>query len=184
MPRNLRRKVLDEGERDGGSWHYCRGLLNYRRGEIAVKPSQKYDFYDHARKDMLYSYNSMEKNRPRAPVFATNIAKTYRKLGQKKNEMRFLNNALKLFPDYADLYTEYGLLYYFDNDFKNAKEKLLKANELHNGKSSEVIYFLGLTSLEAGSIAEAKKYAKQANDMGYPLKGLSERIARYEQNKE
>ena len=61
-----------------------------------------------------------------------------------------------------------------------AKEKLLKANELTGGKSSQVLYFLGLNALKLNQVADAKYYAKEAKKLGYPLAGLQKKIEELE----
>jgi len=185
LPANQRETWRLIGEKYGGAWHYCGGLIYFRRAEISIKKWEKEKNYDKAAREMAFSFGRMKKKpgdkTSWAPMMATDIARARRKLGETEEAIKMLNSALRYNPKYLEAHVEYGLLHYHNGRFENAKASFMKANELAGGASSQIIYFLGLASLELGEIEEAKKYELEAAKKGYPLKGLKNKIEVYEQ---
>jgi tetratricopeptide (TPR) repeat protein len=159
-----------------GPWHYCGGLIRIQRGELTLDPVEREKRFRHGISDIMYTYTKTDKTNPRSAEMAAGLARGYRDLGETKKAKKYLDEALKYHPDYAGAYTMYAMLYYDEGNYKTAKDYLLKADKAGKGKSSEVIYFLGLASLKLDQLDEARKYAEQAADMGYPLTGLQDKL--------
>jgi hypothetical protein len=59
-----------------------------------------------------------------------------------------------------------------------AREALEAGIEALDGRSAELHYVLGLVLVELGDYPGATQHARTAYDMGYPLPGLRDRLAR------
>ena len=70
----------------------------------------------------------------------------------------------------------YGLVYYDREDYAKAKDYFKIAQDV--GKDGQISYFLGLTAFKMGDYANARHYSAEAKELGYPLKGLDNMLAR------
>lgn len=176
LPKNEREKWRLIGERNGGAWHYCGGLVKLRRAELALNVKEKERNYRDGISAVKFSYNLIDLMKPMAADMAIAIARGYRGLHEIEKAKKYLDVAIRNHPNKTKIYSLYGLIYFDAGNYEAAKEVLLKGNEVAKGRDSEILYFLGLVSIELGEIDEAKEYAYEAYKLGYPLKGLKEKL--------
>jgi Tfp pilus assembly protein PilF len=74
-----------------------------------------------------------------------------------------------------------GLIHYDNKDYDNAQAYFEKANKAAGGRSPQAVYFLGLVAYKQGDRESATKYAAQAEQLGYPLSGLRNLLAKSEE---
>lgn len=166
-----------------GGWHYCGGAVRIRRAEQSIDRKEQEYLFKLGIEDVLYSYTRIDHSNFWAAEMGTTIAKAYRGLKNRKKAFEYLDQVLKNHPNYEPAHTLYGLTYYKDGQYILAKDHFLRANEITNGHSAQITYFLGLTSLKLGDLENAKKYSADAQQLGYPLKGLENMIAKTERTK-
>jgi tetratricopeptide (TPR) repeat protein len=176
IPAREREAWMELGEENGGAWHYCAGLIHIKRAEFAISSEEKEKELIAAKGAILFSYNRIEKDKPWAADMSVALARVYRKMGLREESEKVLKSILNYHPKHPGIYNEYGMYYFDAKEYQKSKEMFLKANEIAKGRSSEIIYFLGLVSLELGELDEALKYQNEASKLGYPLKGLLKKI--------
>jgi tetratricopeptide (TPR) repeat protein len=91
--------------------------------------------------------------------------------------IRNYNSALKLNPEYAEVYFNLGAVYYKQGLQKQAEEAFLKTIELQPG-FGRAHYSLGFVYLEQRKFDLAKKHADLATEYGVPYKTLKEKLAK------
>jgi tetratricopeptide (TPR) repeat protein len=64
------------------------------------------------------------------------------------------------------------------NRYGDALKVLEKADQVSDGKSAEIPYFLGLVLFDLKRYDEARENARRAYSLGYPLPGLANKLAR------
>lgn len=159
-----------------GIWHYCTGLIKIQRAELGIYPVDPADFVKDAMKDLMYSYERISKSDPWASEMAVTVARGYRLQGNLEKASEHLEIARRLRPDYSKTYAVMSMLHFDRKDYDQAVEVLEEGNEATGGTSPELHYFLGLAYFKAHRYEEAKKQARIAEGLGYPLSGLKRMI--------
>ncbi len=171
------------GDRNGGAWHYCAGITHLDRAMAAASSAKRERLYRGAIADVMFSYDRTEVSSPWWAMYSVAIARAYRGLKEYDTAIRFLEEVIKHHPQRINAYTLLGLIYKDKKDIVAAKKIFLQGNEIADEKSSEILYMLGLLSIDIGEVDEAKKYADQAAKLGYPLTGLDRKIKKFEASK-
>jgi len=168
------------GNKNGGAWHYCGGLVWLERAQAAVKDWKKEEGYQAALGAARFSLDRNEPTSPWSSMYLILMGRAYRGLKDYPSAIKVLQAAMSNHPNQSNSYIILSLVYQDMKKYKLAKKSLLRGLKHAKGKKSEIIYILGHVSLELGEINKAKDYAKQAVALGYPLKGLSKKIEKYE----
>ena len=168
----------------GGAWHYCEAPIQINRALLAQNPVVRKKHYDSAVSAALWSYIRTSNDKPWKAEMGTTLARAYRGTGDIKNAEKYSKEVIHYFPGYVDAYSVLSLIYKDSNDNVAAKEILVRGNKVAKEKSAEILYFLGLISLDLGEVEEAKIYAEKATLLGYPLSGLNERIKRLKKSED
>ncbi len=175
-----KKKWFNYGGNNGGLWHFCEGLIKIRRAEMEFRRFRKNDYYKEAIKDIQYGYKLIPRSNLWSAQMGVSLARVYRGLEEPKKAKKQLEDVLNHHPANAQAYVLMSMLYFDKKNYKTAQRYLLKGNTANKGASSEILYFLGFASLKMGKIADAKKYAQDAINLGYPLKGLIQKIEKFE----
>ncbi|MBE9490935.1 MAG: hypothetical protein IMY67_11615 [Bacteroidetes bacterium] len=170
------------GDKNGGAWHYCSGLTKLDRAKIATDPNKREQLFRAAHYAAKFSLDRTDTSSPWAAMFLIHMARAHRGLEEYDKGIKLLEVVFKKHPDNTNAYSLASLIYKDQKKFKKARDILLQGDEIAKGNSAEIKYFLGLVSIDLKEIVEAKKYAKQAAKLGYPLTGLSTKISELENN--
>lgn len=165
-----------------GGWHYCGGAIRIRRGEAMFSPVGRVRHIEDGIGNAKYTLKTLEPTDPWYPEIGTTIARGYNSLEQEKEAFDYLEGVLKYHPDYEPAHTLYGIIHYQRENYAEARAHFRNASEVSDGQSAQAVYFLGLTYLKTNDLEEAKKYAAEAERLGYPLPGLKNLIAAAENN--
>lgn len=87
----------------------------------------------------------------------------------------YLRRAIEFAPDDHALYTLFGIYLHRLDNFDQAEQMYRKSLEL-DPRSAEAQYNLGLLLADLGHYEEARRHAREAYGLGYPLRGLRERL--------
>ncbi|EAR21146.1 tetratricopeptide repeat protein [Nitrococcus mobilis] len=93
------------------------------------------------------------------------------KSGHDRFALDRIKKALDINPKIAWTHLVYGVYLHRHNDLAAAEREYRKATELDTDLA-DAYYNLGLLLVDAGNIADAKKAAQKAYNLGYPLPGL------------
>jgi tetratricopeptide (TPR) repeat protein len=161
-----------------GLHHYCASIHFLNRSRVASEATQKQFLLNRAVADLDYS---MVRNDTGSPVFPDMaVVASQIRLEQNKAEeaLAILKTAITAQPARLEPYVALSLVQRKLGQMKLARDALLEADKISNGKSMEVQYNLGLINLELGDTRAAVENAKKAYGMGYPLPGLKRRLER------
>lgn len=159
-----------------GGWHYCQGKLKINHAKNEPNEYLRKQLYEDGIGNAKYTYNRIDKTNPWAAEIAATMAQGYLGLGKRDIAITILDEALKQHPDNSRLLIEYGMLYYYEENYKDALSYFKKANHADDGRSSMTAYFIGLAYYRLGDIENAQIYSNKARDLGYPLDGLQKLI--------
>ncbi|MEH6473076.1 MAG: tetratricopeptide repeat protein [Halopseudomonas sp.] len=163
-----------------GLWHFCGGVVKLNRAKSTSNPLEREKYLRSGISNISYSYGQIDKSHPWTRDMFKAYIMAYRMLGERDNAKKYLDLAIKYQPEYIGIYSLYAMFYFDTGDYKGAVKVLLEGNNIAEGKSAEIFYFLGLAMIEMREIEEAKKYEEKARSLGYPLEGLSLKIKRAE----
>lgn len=161
-----------------GFWHHCAGLIWLDRARGQRDPDRARFEYRQAIAETMYNYAQWPSDHPRMGEMGTTLGLAHRGLGDLVSAKQYLTRAIQNQPQYAPAYTAMSLVYRDEENLDAARDILLRGNEVVQGKSSEIHYFLGLLYLDIGNIPEAEKHSQQAYKLGYPLPGLKNKLER------
>lgn len=89
----------------------------------------------------------------------------------------YLQRAERFAPEDSNVAVLFGLYLHRRNMYEKAREKYEKALSLQSD-SAEAHYNLGLLLMDMEKPEEARKHARQAYKLGYPLPGLRDKLAK------
>jgi tetratricopeptide (TPR) repeat protein len=162
----------------GWNWlhHYCAALAYFGRAEFESSPRQINYWLDEAEKNFRGYHQRINPNHWMYLEVVMKLAQLSRKRGDDEGAIRVLNRAIELRPDAASLYSLSAMVYRDAGNIKRAIELLLQGNQVVNGRSAEVHYFLGLFYIELNDLDSAVAHAERAYELHYPLPGLAAKL--------
>lgn len=166
-------------ESHGGAWHYCAGLVHLSRARLQYTPKEKRKHYSRAMSEVSFTYGKIKKETSWASEVGIALAESHYGLGERDKAIAILESIIRFTPAYAQAYFLSAKIFREDKDLKSAKKILLTGNLNTEQKSADILYMLGIISLEMNDIKEARKYAKMAYDLGYPLSYLKIKLKEY-----
>jgi tetratricopeptide (TPR) repeat protein len=111
-------------------------------------------------------------------VMSYQIGLAYQMAGDASAAEAAYDRAIQVQPGTAVGYQGKASLYREQKRYEEARDVLLEADKVTGGTSAEIKYFLGLVMFDLKSYDEARTYAEQAYELGYPLPGLANKLAR------
>ena len=159
-----------------GLHHYCAGYLYHYRSKFISDPREKRFVLGQALNEVLYTYGRADAYSPIYPAISVTLAQVRIDLGEPQEAISVLERAIEVQPSQIQPYIALAVVHRKDGKLQLAKEVLMRANTASNGESVEVLYNLGLISLDLNEVDAAVEYAKKAYSLGYPLPGLKDRL--------
>lgn len=96
-----------------------------------------------------------------SPEALTTLGYFYMLNKEYEKAIKVSKEVLEKEPNYASAWDNLGQIYFFQNDFKNAKENFLKSIEL-NPYSVDSLYYLGILEEQEDNKEKALEYFKMA----------------------
>jgi len=183
VPKSDADKWFKIGDKNGGAWHYCTGLTHLDQGEASLNPHERERKFRGAIADIMFSVTRTDNTSSWMALYMVGLGRAYRGLEQYDEAIKVLSNSITDFPKHLNAYTLLSLVYRDTKNLSAAKDVLIAADKISNGKSAEINYFLGLVAVDLGDLEEARRYADKARKLGYPLKGLHNKIKRHEKER-
>lgn len=169
---------LAKWENDGieGLHHYCAGTIYVSRAMAARNEGERHFNLNNALEETQFTLNTSNERSPLYSHLATQMARILYEQERFDDALHILSSAVEAQPLNSVLYSAIAVMQRKLGNLDDAKETLLRGNDVLNGQSAEIHYNLGLISLELGEIDAAVKYAESAYSLGYPLPGLRAKL--------
>ena len=165
-----------------GAWyalhHYCYGVADLARSKAERDPAKSAFRLHEATEEFLFMLNRTPKEHP---MYAeTSIQLGLTNLAQKDREgaLRNFDRAIATHPEMPGAYQGKALLYRDLKQYTEARDVLLAGDKATEGKSADIQYFLGLALIDLKDYEGARERAIKAYELGYPLTGLRDKLAR------
>ena len=156
--------------------HYCAGMAYLQQARYQSPGSERARRADAAIPEIISFIERTPKSHPLFAQATTDLAWCYKLKGEWDEARQHLQTAMEVQPAHPSAYTLLSLMYRESGKPDEAVKVLQKGNDATKGKSAELQYNLGLMMLEGGDLEAARKYARAAYKLGYPLQGLKQKL--------
>jgi tetratricopeptide (TPR) repeat protein len=168
--------------RMGAAWyalhHHCAGLTYLDRARQTRNELQRSRLLQQSINAQSFTQARTPAEHPMYAVMAYQIGLAYQMSGDAPKAEAAFDQAIKVQPATPVGYQGKASLYREQKRYEDARDVLLEADKVTGGTSAEIKYFLGLVMFDLKSYDEARTYAEQAYELGYPLPGLANKLAR------
>jgi tetratricopeptide (TPR) repeat protein len=158
--------------------HYCAGIIIEARAKL--EPDKKHR--DFLRQNVLgeyrFTYDRIPASHPFRAEIAGRMALVYEDLGESENALAVVDKAIEECGTCASAWQAKAMLFRSQNKLEEARKVLEEGDRATEGKSAEINYFLGLVLLDLKDWDEAQARARKAYELGHPLPGLRDRLAK------
>jgi len=166
----------------GAAWdplhHYCAGLVITDRARIEPDKRQRENLLRRVIEENRYALARIPPSHPMYAEIAARSGLVHRDLGEDDLALRHLEMAIKECPKCVVGYQAMAIFHRGKGQLAEARRTLESGDQVTDGKSVEINYFLGLVLLDLKEFPAAQAHARKAYDMGYPLPGLRDQLAR------
>ena len=156
--------------------HYCAGIVKVARASRLKDEKRRIYFVKDAISEYDYWLERVPQEDPFYPTVLAAKAEGLLKLGQHAAAERMLKSAISRISTNTRPYLMLSLVYENQKRLEDARDILMRANEVAKEKSAEVWYFLGLMNFKLKDYQAAEGNAKAAYALGYPLPGLKRKL--------
>lgn len=158
--------------------HYCAGLIWLERAKLAGAPHERKFALDQARGETRYTRDRVTADPAIFAEVVTHLGMIERFAGRPAEAIDNFDRAIASYPAFPGSYQGKALVLRDQGRLQDAREVLLEGNLATDGQSAEIHYFLGLVLVDLKDFAAAREHAQRAYELGYPLPGLRDRLAR------
>lgn len=166
----------------GDAWyglhHHCASLALAERGRFEKNPAAREHLLGRAISESSFTLNRTPRNNPMFAEIATHIGMVHRMLKEGAKAQRMFDMAISTHPSFAGAYQGKAILLRDQGRYTEARDVLQAGDKATNGESPELKYFLGLVLFDLKDFEGARQNARMAYDLGYPLPGLRDKLAR------
>lgn len=170
-------RAREFGEKAGGAWHYCAGLILLQRAAVSTGNEREGNL-KRAVSEIGFTARKINSEHAWYTEIQVDMAKAFYLNGEKSEAYRHLRSLIQSHPSNSLPYT--ALAYYLKQDDKlqEAIDVLRGAPELLQQQSAELNYFLGWYLADAGKLDDAVTYARRAYQLNYPVPALRQKLQR------
>ena len=174
------RLQLEQWENVGirGLHHYCAGTALLNRARLEDDSRRRDALLESAYAETRFSIDGSDKDSPMFPFIAVQLTTVMHERGDSEPALALLEQMIVKQPQNDLLYSAKAVIQRKVGRLEEARDTLLRGSEAVDEQSAEIIYNLGLVSLELGDRESAEAYAEKAYAMGFPLPGLRIKLRR------
>jgi tetratricopeptide (TPR) repeat protein len=158
--------------------HYCAGLILANRGKLDADKKDRKLTLEHAIEEFNFTQARVPETHPMFAEMAARKGLIYGELGESEQAMRNFDAAIASCADCSIGYEAKATFYRTGGQLEDARRTLERGNDAMGGQSSEIHYQLGLVLVELKDFNTAQEHARRAYELGYPLPGLRDRLAK------
>lgn len=157
--------------------HYCAGIIWLNRAKVQGDKKTREFYLRTAQEEALFTHRGLPPNSPiLSPIYVT-LAFTCQEKGDFPCAIDYLNEAIAQRPTETTPYCAMAVIHRKRGKLQEARDILVKGNEVTGGESAEIHYNLGLIYVELKDLEQAQVHAEKAYALGYPLEGLKKKLA-------
>jgi tetratricopeptide (TPR) repeat protein len=161
-----------------GLHHYCAGLALHARAKVEREPAQKRFRLQQVISENRFTLDSTPESHPMWAEIASRSGLVYGELKEESAAIEHFDLAIKACPTCVAGYQAKAMYFRGGKKLPQAREALEAGIKALDGRSADLHYVLGLVLVELGDYPGATEHASRAYEMGYPLPGLRDRLAR------
>ena len=158
--------------------HYCAALIIANRAKSEPDKKERTGLLKRVIDEDQFTLDHIPDTHPMHAEIAAHMALAHRDLGQKEAALRYLDMAIEGCPTCPIGYQAKAMLYRDAAQPAQAREVLESGDRALEGKSAALHYLLGLVLMDLKDFPAAQEHARRAYELGYPLPGLRDRLAR------
>jgi len=161
-----------------GLHHYCAALIIANRAKAEPDKKERAALLKRVIDEDQFTLGHIPDTHPMHAEIAAHMGLAHRDLGQKEAALRYLDMAIDGCPTCSIGYQAKAMFYRDAAQPAQAREVLEAGNRALEDKSAVIHYLLGLVLMDLKDFAAAQEHARRAYELGYPLPGLRDRLAR------
>jgi tetratricopeptide (TPR) repeat protein len=161
-----------------GLHHYCAALIIANRAKAQPDKKERATMLKQVIAEDQFTLSHIPDTHPMHAEIAAHMALAHRDLGQRELALRQLDTAIEGCPTCSIGYQTKAMVYRDASQPAQAREVLEAGDVALEGKSAVIHYLLGLVLVDLKDFPAAQEHARRAYELGYPLPGLRDRLAR------
>lgn len=177
-----RSKMTEWKNRLGQVWifvhHHCAGQIWLQRAKLASNDRDRKFALESSLYESRFTLDRIPTNHPMYAEILTHMGMVERERGNSGAALEYFERAITTHPKLPGGYQGQALLYRDQQKLAMAREVLLAGNAATEGQNVEIAYFLGLVLFDMKDYEGAREHAGRAYELGYPLPGLRDKLAR------
>lgn len=158
--------------------HYCAGLVLANRGKALRDKQDRKLTLQHAIEEFNFTQARVPESHPMYAEMAARKGLLLGELGEPEQAMRNFDIAIASCADCAIGYEAKASYFRTNGKLEEARNTLEQGDKVMDGQNSEIHYQLGLVLVEMKDFPAAQTHARRAYELGYPLPGLRDRLAK------
>lgn len=158
--------------------HFCAGLAFADRAKVESDKKERQRTWQRAVDEYNFTFNRLPQNHPMRAEVGTRLGLAYAELGAMDEANRHFDIALAECAECEIGYQGKAMFLRSRKELAAARDLLLKGDAATGGQSAQLNYMLGLVLVDLQEFEAAREHARKAYELGYPLPGLRDRLAR------
>ena len=164
------------GECFGMLHHHCAGLVHLERARSAGSQSLRKFELDSAVTEHTFAAGYCPRSNPFWSNIQANLSIVYAEQGNLGKALLTLDEAVSAHPDYDGSYIAKSIVLKREGKTAESRAALIEGSKATAQGSAELEYALGLSYFETKEYEAARRHARIAYKLGYPLPGLMNRL--------
>jgi tetratricopeptide (TPR) repeat protein len=161
-----------------GLHHYCAALIIANRAKSEPDKKERAKLLKQVIEEDRFTLGHVPDTHPMHAEIAAHMGLAHGQLGQKELALRHFDMAIERCPSCSVGYQAKAIFYREASQPAQAREALEAGDRALEGKSALIHYLLGLVLMDLKDFPAAQDHARRAYELGYPLPGLRDRLAR------
>lgn len=158
--------------------HYCASLIIGNRARATGDKRERELLLTRVIEEDRFSLARIPETHPMHAEVGAHKGLAHIDLGETDVGVQHLDMAIRNCPTCPIGYQAKAMFYRASGQLPEARRVLEEGDQALGGQSAVIHYFLGLVLLDLKEFAAAQEHARQAYELGYPLPGLRQRLAR------
>jgi tetratricopeptide (TPR) repeat protein len=166
----------------GAGWlylhHHCAGLAYLQRAKVEANASDRRFLLNRSVNEYRLALENTPISDPFAAEIMVQLGLTYREARDFPAAYDLFDKAIATHPEKAESYVAKAMTLRDEKRVDAALETLAAGDAATSGKSAEIQHFIATLLMQQRRFEEARGYARRAYELGYPLPGLKDSLAR------
>jgi len=158
--------------------HYCAGMLIADRAKVTPDKRERANLLTRVIEEYHFMLVRLPAAHPMRAEVAAHMGLVYADAGQPELALQHLDMAIEGCPSCGVGYEAKAMFYRGRGQLTDARHVLEEGDTAMGGSSAQIHYFLGLVLVDLKEYSAASDQARRAYELGYPLPGLRDRLAR------